>query len=73
MNVIKRLIVRSAAAVRCSALVRRIVGATLLASPFVTIAALIWYRGGIIPVIIIFGLTALIVGVIGLGVKLLWD
>lgn len=54
-------------------LIRRCSGAILLASPFVALTIVESSRIGIIPMLIIFGITALVTGIIGLGVKLLFN
>lgn len=51
---------------------RRLVGVTLIAAPFIGIAAFVYHEEGIQLVIVVFGLTALIAGLIFVGVTMLF-
>jgi hypothetical protein len=51
--------------------IRKIIGAALLSAPFAGLAAITWFAGGWVAVLIVFGAVAVIVSVIFLGVHLL--
>jgi hypothetical protein len=54
-------------------LLKRCVGAGLLASPFLVIIVVTTYKCGLLATLTLFGSAALLVFVIYVGVKLLWD
>ena len=52
---------------------KKLLGYTIISSPFIALAIFMFLRGGIESVIIVFGSYAILVGLIYLGVYLIYD
>lgn len=62
--------VNEGSAAMLGSLVRRLLGWAMILSPFLAIAAILWALAGWSAVAVVYGVTALVAGAIGIGVAL---